>query len=200
MAARPKIVTVRTWICDAVVAAFDTFFLRRNIKRQLRNTEERLDACLKQKAELEYWIDEVNRALRTDEESARAQLCRLRAQQETIRDRTGFMVGAFIPSAVIRVLSGCPKSQVEAFKRRIVDTLVEQTLAGLFRVTAKGNCVAMIFEPVGEKARKVQPVFESDKDGKPYIEQHQSLELQIIQREQRRLTSGDTESKLPDNE
>lgn len=198
--ARRMFATVHTRMWSAIVAAFDTLFLRRSIKRQLSATRAALDECLKHKATLESWIDEANRVLRTDGESARAQLCRLRAQQETIRDRTGFMVGAFIPSAVIRALSGCPKSQVEAFKRRIVDTLVDNAVAGLFRVTAKGNPVAMIFEPVGEKARKVQPVFESDKDGKPYVEEHQSLELQIIQREQLRLTEGAAGGNMPDHE
>lgn len=198
--ARRMFATVHTRMWSAIVAAFDTLFLRRSIKRQLRATRAALDECLKHKATLEFWIDEANRVSRKDEESARAQLCRLRAQQETIRDRTGFMVGAFIPSSVIRVLNDSPKSQVEAFKRRVVEILVYRSLAGLFHVTAKGNCVAMIFEPVGEKARKVQPVFESDKDGKPYVEEHQSLELQIIQREQLRLTEGAAGGNLLDHE
>lgn len=190
-----------TRIPAAAVAACDTFLFRRSLRRKLRDTEERLRDSLQKREVLESWINQANTVWRSDEESARAQLCRLRVVQETVRDRTGFMVGAFIPSGVLRALRQCPADQIDSFKRRVMAPLVDHAVAGLFRVNAKGNLTAMVFEPVGDSEnppRRVVPVFESDKDGQPVIEKFESLDLQIIQRETRHLTDGSGGGSLPD--
>lgn len=107
-------------------------------------------------------IKELEAALAAEKEKtqlARAQLCQLRVEQETLPERTGFMVSAFIPDGA---LSRLTDDKVEQFTRVIADALVLNAVKGIRRVNQRGNMTTMIFVPVGHMdKRTVMPVFES---------------------------------------
>lgn len=115
------------------------------------------------KLQLESALREIN-FLRDAEQSARAQLAQLRVAQETVQDRTGFMVSAFIPQGVITQLNRRGESAKRAFCTRVVAILTEHALKGIYRVSAKGKMVAMVFEPLGPNSdkRAISPIFETD--------------------------------------
>ena len=185
-----------TRILRAAIVVFDTLFFRRNLKWEILLHKQ---ACTVLKSELNNvraLFEKRFEALEKDEQSARAQLCRLRVQQETILDRTGFMVSAFIPERVLKQIREGTVPEQDAFRNRVLNALLNHALSGLFRVNKLGNLTAMIFEPLGVESNKriVTPIFESTKDGKPVFQAVVSPELQLIQHEQKKLLTEAIES------
>lgn len=164
----------RTTIVAAVSAVVDTLFFRRSLRRRLAKAKAR--------------IAELETDLERDEESARAQLLQLRVHQESVGNRTGFMVSAFIPQGVITRLSAGTDTQRAAFHHNVAKVLVEYALKGVFRVSKQGNMVAMVFEPLGPKSNKriVSPIFETA-DGKHAAPLANSLDVRLIQQAQREI-------------
>lgn len=162
----------RTRIAAAVSAVVDTLFFRRKLKFQL--------------AQANAIIADLEADLQRDEESARAQLLQLRVHQESVGNRTGFMVSAFIPQGVIARLSAGTDTQRAAFHHNVAKVLVEYALKGIFRVSKQGNMVAMVFEPLGPGSNKriASPIFETA-DGKHAAPLANSLDVRLIQQAQR---------------
>lgn len=163
----------RTLTVDVAVAAFDTFFFRRSLKKKITALQGLLGTAVAMRVRMEK-----------DEESARAQLMQLRVHQESVEHRTGFMVSAFVPAGVIKRLNAGSPQQRLNFQMRVSKVLVEHALKGLFRVTAKGTMHAMVFEPLGDVSNKriVSPVFET-KDGEHKVIQPpaNSMDIRAIQ-------------------
>lgn len=176
---------IRTQIAAAAIAVFDTLFFRRKFKKRARFWEYQADQLgfmwKKAEAKLE--------AQAKDEESARAQLCQLRVVPETFQGRTGFAVSAFVPTDVLIRLNAASPQARNNFQMRVTKVLVDHALRGLYRVTARGTMVAMVFEPLGLASRKriVSPVFETA-DGKNQIVHPpaNSLDVRMIQEAQQR--------------
>jgi len=136
-----------------LTAVFDLLFFRRGLKAQV-------EAQRRQISELIL----AQQAAQMDEMTARAQLCRLRVVPESPGGRTGFMVSAFVPTDVLRRLKNSTQSEQDAYRDSVVKVLVNRAMAGLYRVTSRGNMVATVFEPIGGKVG-ITMVFET-KDGK----------------------------------
>jgi hypothetical protein len=142
-----------TPIRGALTAAFDLLFFRRVLKAQLKTQRQQISI-----------LTGALRAATADETTARAQLCRLRVVPESPGGRTGFMVSAFVPTDVLNRLKNSTQSEQDAYRDSVVKVLVNRAMAGLYRVTARGNMVATVFEPIGSKVG-ITMVFET-KDGK----------------------------------
>jgi len=177
-------VNIRTRIVDAATAVADTCFFRRRLKRELEVAHQELA-----ETHVQWQLQkEVNEIYQVDEMSARAQLCQLRVNPESVRGRTGFMVSAFVPTDVLeRLQKGSPQQRLN-FQMRVSKVLVEHALKGMFRVTSKGTMTAMIFEPLGPKSNKriVSPIFETA-DGKHAVVHPpaNSLDVRLIQQAQK---------------
>lgn len=127
-AARKTFAAFRTRMCGVIAAVIAMPSSRQKSKEKIRNLEQQLDEAWKRIT-----------AMERDEESARCQLCQLRVVPESVRDRTGFMVSAFVPDAALKRLRSSPTFSIHAFRDRVLRQLLDRALHGLFRVTKNGN-------------------------------------------------------------
>lgn len=101
-----------------------------------------------------------------DEPTARAMLLQLRVHQESVRQRTGYMVSAFIPSIAVEKLTALGEAKQKQFAGVVAEVLVNNALSGVLRRHQSTNkLTALIFEPVTKRGQNVQlagAIFETD--------------------------------------
>lgn len=101
-----------------------------------------------------------------DEPTARAMLCQLRVHQESVRQRTGYMVSAFIPSGAVEQLIPLGPEKQKQFASVVAEVLVQNAIHGILkRSQATNKLTALIFEPLTPGKQNVQlvgAVFETD--------------------------------------
>jgi hypothetical protein len=185
MCVRRMCATFRTRIYGVVSVAFDVCFFRRKLRQRISELSIQLSKSH------EHNLAEHARCegLLRESQLARAQLARLRVAQESVRDRTGFMVGAFIPDGVLTKLRAASEEDRAEFSNRVLKSLLSSALSGVFRINERGNLTALVFEPLGlaSSKRLVTPIFESTKEGKPVFSAVVSPELELIERERRKM-------------
>lgn len=101
-----------------------------------------------------------------DEPTARAMLCQLRVHQESVRQRTGYMVSAFIPSGAVEKLIPLGPEKQKQFASVVAEVLVQNAIHGILkRSQATNKLTALIFDPLTQRGGNVQlagGVFETD--------------------------------------
>lgn len=114
---------------------------------------------------------ELELAGQPDEPTARAMLCQLRVHQESVRQRTGYMVSAFIAQGVVGKLAVMGPEKQKQFASVVAEVLVHNAIHGILkRSQATNKLTALIFDPLTQRGGNVQlagGIFETD--GTPEI-------------------------------
>lgn len=134
------------------------------LAKDIELLEIQIESAHRALAQKNQQIEELKR--QPDEQTARAMLMQLRAHQESVRRRTGYMVSAFVPSgAVERLIQLGPEKQKQ-FASVVAEVLVHNSLNGILkRSAATSKLTALVFAPITKRGQNVQLVggiFETD--------------------------------------
>lgn len=116
-----------------------------------------------------------------DEPTARAMLCHLRVHQESVRQRTGYMVSAFIAQGVVGKLAVMGPEKQKQFASVVAEVLVQNAIHGILkRSQATNKLTALIFEPLTPGKQNVQlagGIFETDQgpDKHSFVSMHPNV-------------------------
>lgn len=140
--------------------------------------KQKLAKAKKELAAVKKELATLKKLMSLPEDSLPAQLLHLRVVPESVEDRTGFMVSAFVPSGALKRLRSSPQFMQLAFRDKVATMLVDRAIAGMLRLTKSGKMVAVVFEPLGSDKSIITPVFETE-DGKHVAKPLPSSDLTI---------------------
>lgn len=134
------------------------------LAKDIELLEIQVDSLHRALAQKNQQIEELKR--QPDEQTARSMLMQLRIHQESVRQRTGYMVSAFIAQGVVAKLAVMGPEKQKQFAAVVAEVLVHNALNGILkRSAATSKLTALVFAPITKRGQNVQLVggiFETD--------------------------------------